>query len=456
MNRTMRGKTVKGKMLIVALLLVVFLTACSSGGTKDPGKATPTPAAGGTSSPAATEEKHDPVTLRMATWNDTYQELYDMFHQKYPWITVEPVFPADGDLMATIKANDAANTPIDLTWIIEMAPFLKDDMLEDLNPYMAKDESLKNKQFDPGFLENFDINGKRFAAPFVYVPTFLTVNLDMLQKHGLEMPKNDWTLEEFREMAKKATDPAAREYGLAYNSLWGLHFMSAVAVANGSAPNTSYMNADWTQSVMNTPAVLDDIKWMQGFVTKDGSLASVKKGTELGLDIGSDFLKGKSLFDFGGDWVLPILEKSATFKWDILPIPKGKVKQVTHGMIGALGINKASKHKDEAYLWISFQYEMEAQKWKIDHGAMASVKDDELLNYYSQSPMWQGRNADALKHISELACCVDMTQKLPAFAEYPWSLAYEVIMGEFKVEEIIPRIELFNKRTMEVRKELGW
>lgn len=458
MNRRKRGTTVISKMSIIVLtMLVLFVTACSNSNSSNTAEPSSKPSETGSTAPATnTEEKHDPVKLRVLTWNDTYQGLYDLFNKKYPWITVEPVYPTDGDMMATFKANDAGGTPIDLIWIAEMGSLVKDNMLEDLNPYMAADESLKSRKFDPGFLESFDINGKRYAAPQVNVPMFIIVNKDMLEKYGLEMPNNDWTLDQFREMAKRATDPAANEFGLAYNSIWGLHFLSAIAVANGSSPNTSYMNADWTQSVLNTPAVQDDVKWMQGFVQKDGSLASGKQAADLALADGGEFVKGKSLFDVGGDWSLPILEQSATFEWDVLPFPKGKAKQVVYGMLGALGMNSASKHKDEAYKWISFQYETEAQKWKIDHGALASVIDDEVQNYYSQSPMWQGRNFDAIKYMNELGCCTDLTQKLPAFSEYSWTQTLQVVVGEAKVEDLIPMVEKFNKRTLEVREQLGW
>ncbi|MBP1993114.1 extracellular solute-binding protein [Paenibacillus eucommiae] len=450
-------------VMAIMMIVVLVLSGCTKSGSNDVKETqeavSETPSGAQTDTPTETtaaQENQDPVTIRILTWDDTYKELFSKFSQKYPWITIESVFPT-GSIIETAIAAEAAGTPIDVIWMDELAPFVKDDMLADLKPYMDNDETLKTKKFADGFLETFEIGGKRYASPFTYVSTWVVVNKDILKKNGMEMPANDWSLDDFRAMAKKATNSADGDFGVAYNpSLIAMYFLSAVSAANGHAANLEFMNADLTQSLLNTPAVLEDVKWLKEFVTKDGSIASDQKAAELGLNAANDFLAGKSLFDVVGDWVLPTLQKDAKFNWDILPFPKGKVQQNTFGMVGAFGIASASKHKDAAYKWISYQFELEAQKWKIDRGSNASVMDDEVVAYYNETPMWKGKNIDAVVDTFKFACCVSNAHKIPASAENPWTAVMQVVFGPNEPESLIPLAEAWNKKTLEVRQGLGW
>lgn len=451
-------------MLLVVFVLTTILAACS----KSTDNASNTNASAGNTGMAsesanpstASETAEDasnkePVTLKLVTWSDSYGDLYEKFHQKYPWITIEPVIGAgaDKDIIERITALQAAGTPADLTWLSDLGAYTEGGLLEDLKPYMDKDESLKNKKLPDGFFEAFETDGKRYAVPFVDVPMWVVVNKDLLEKYGMEMPGNDWTYDDMREMAKKATDPAAGEFGFTNNDLFALHFLTAVAVANGSAPNLNYMNEDLTQSVLNTPAVLEDVKWMQELMTKDGSLPGHAKAKELGDSI-NNFINGKTLFDVGGDWVLEPLSKQAKFNWDVLPFPVGKAKQATYHIYGPIAVLSGSKHKEEAYKWISFQFEMEAQKWKIDHGSNASVIDDAITAYVDESPLWQGKNKEAVKLTKDM-CCIAPGPTIPAYAEYPWSSTLGPVMDGTDVNSIIPAIDAWNKKTLELRKKLG-
>ena len=58
---------------------------------------------------------------------------------------------------------------------------------------------------------------KKLAVPFVDVPMWILVNKDLLAKHGVEMPSNDWTYDDFRDVAKKITDPEAGSMVLRHN-----------------------------------------------------------------------------------------------------------------------------------------------------------------------------------------------------------------------------------------------
>ncbi|QGQ98966.1 extracellular solute-binding protein [Paenibacillus psychroresistens] len=460
----MKNKRLVGFMLSILLMMTVFFTACSSGGdeaTKETDKATAAPVAssGATKAPeeavtAPPETAHEPVTLKLISWSDSYTELYKKFNEKYPWITIEQIPVNSRPVMEIIATLEAAGTPADLTWIdSDLITFDQNGLIEDLTPYLEKDTSFRDIQLPTGFFDTMTYKGKKLAAPFVDVPMWILVNKDLLTKHGVEMPKNDWSYDDFRDVAKKLTDPDAGEYGLTTQPEFQMRLLSTKAVADGHAANLQFMNADLTQSVLNTPEVINDVKWLQDFVTKDGSMQSYAAAKEKG-DVSAQFINGKTGFAIGGDWVLPGLKKDAKFAWDVLPFPKGKVSQPGYTIYGPLSLLSGSKHKEEAYLWISFQFSKEAQKWKIDQGANASVIDPELTAYYDQSPMWQGKNIEAVK-IAQKNAVIQPGATVPAWGEYNWNnIMNDVVMGEGDINLIIPETEAWNKKTLEVRDSL--
>jgi ABC-type glycerol-3-phosphate transport system substrate-binding protein len=444
-------------MMSMFLILSVVLAACTSGGgtSKETNGVTNTPAA--TTEAAVTappERKHDPVKLKLISWSDSYTELYKMFNAKYPWITIEQVPVNSRPIMEIIATLEAAGTPADLTWIDQdLITFEQNGLIEDLTPYIDKDLSFREIKLPDGFFNTMTYKNKKLAAPFVDVPMWILVNKDLLAKHGVEMPKNDWTYDDFRNVAKKLTDPAAGEYGLTTEPEFQMRLLSTKAVADGHAQNLQFMNADLTQSVLNTPDVINDVKWLQDFVTKDGSMQSYAAAKAKG-DVTSKFINGKTGFAIGGDWVLPELKKNAKFNWDVLPFPKGQVSQPGYTIYGPLSLLSGSKHKEDAYLWISFQFSKEAQKWKIEQGANASVIDPELTAYYDQSKMWQGKNIEAVK-IAQKNAVIQPGATVPAWNDYNWNnIMNDIVMGDGDINRIIPETEAWNKKTLEVRAQL--
>ncbi|QGG55672.1 ABC transporter substrate-binding protein [Paenibacillus sp. B01] len=456
MKRTSTIKSALG----TALALSVILAGCSGGNGANAPAASDSPAP----SAAAAEpspgggggagEEHEPVTLRFISWKDSYNELYELFHQKYPWITIEQIPVNSQPILEIIAAQEAAGTPADVTEIdTDLITFEQNGLIEDLGPYIDKSDIFKNATFPEGFFDTMTFKNKKLAVPMVDVPMWVLVNKDLLAKHGVDMPGNDWTYDDFREIAKTITDPDAGEYGVTTQPEIQMRLLSTKAIADGHAANLHYMNEDLTQSLLSTPDVMNDAKWLREFVTKDGSMQSEADANATG-NVTKEFINGKTGFAIGGDWVLPTLKEKASFEWDVLPFPKGKVSQPGYSIYGPLALLSGSKHKEEAFLWLSFQFTPEAQKWKIDQGANASVVDAELTAYYDQAPIWEGKNIEAVKMARENAK-VQPGLTVPGWNEYNYNnIMNDIIFGDRDINDLIPETEAWNKKTAELRASL--
>jgi multiple sugar transport system substrate-binding protein len=449
-------------VLSIVLMMAFVLSACSGGkssnndGSASPSSSTEPPVSGSVApseSASAPAVDHEPVTLKFISWKSYYTPLYEMFHKKYPWITIEQIPVNSKPVMEKIAALNAAGTPADVTEIDDsgLYAFQQGGLLEDLTPYIDKDPTMQSVTLPTGFFDSWAINGKKYAVPFVDVPMWILVNKDLLAKNGLEMPPNDWTYDDFREYAKKMTNPDAGEYGLTTQPEWQMRLISTKAVADGHADNLWYMNADLTQSRMGEPDVINDIKWLSEFVTKDGSMLNDAQAAEQG-DLVKQFVNGKTGFAVGGDWILPTLKAKASFEWDVLPFPKGKVSQPGYTIAAPLGMLAGSKHKEEAFLWLSFFFTKEVQMWKIDQGSNALIIDPEIDAYYDKTPTWQGKNIEAVR-IAKKNAKIMPGLLIPGWAEYDANnMGNRMITGDSPDFSLIaPMVEAWNKKTLELR-----
>ena len=75
-------------------------------------------------------------------------------------------------------------------------------VLEKLNGYMNKEDQVA---FYPVAFESGVYQGQTYALPYESNPILMCVNKDLLDKEGIEVPKEGWSLEEFYTICKKLT-----------------------------------------------------------------------------------------------------------------------------------------------------------------------------------------------------------------------------------------------------------
>jgi len=458
-------------LLCVSMLLSVFLAACSGNNTpSNSGAAPDNKEQTKTNEPAektepdepepVVEEKHDPVTLNVMNWGgdiEFFKPLYDEFTKKYPWITVKTFGSGGGDVegLSKLAALQSSGEPPDIVWPQNISKWMDGGNLEDLSPYIENDPIVPTLGIKDGFLQAWSMDGKIYALPWTDDPWPIVINKDLMEKHGMEMPPNDWTYDDFRDMAKKATDPAAGEYGMSFNGVFKVQFPFLLPIANGHASGLNYMNDNNTQSMLNTPEVLADLKWLQDMYNVDKVMMDVETFNKSGYADGADFHAGKALFSIAQP--LKQLDDMVDFEWDILPAPRGKVSQPGIRNTSPLAMLSASKNKDAAWLFIRFQFEYEANKWRIENiGFPSMVKNDELDALLATK--YEGQNFEALK-LSTTACCTADGPMIFDYGAMHDGIAAPATVAMFQdnkdISAVVPAIEDYNKRAAEYWKSIG-
>lgn len=424
---------------------------------QDPGNTAPD----NTGTPPEQEDEHEPVTITVMNWGgapaDFFSTLNDDFTAKYPWITVEMIASGGSDIEALSKlaSMQSAGNPPDLVWVSSVEKWSEGGNLEDLKPYMDSDPVVPTLGIKEGFLESWALNGQVFAMPWSDDPWPLVINKDLMAKHGIEMPSNDWTYEDFKTVVKQATDHAAGEYGLSYNGVFKNHFAMLLPVANGHAGGLFYMNEDNTQSMLNTPEVLADLQWLKDLYTVDKVMMDTEVLNASGYGEGGDFIAGKALLSIAQPLIQ--LDDMVDFEWDILPAPRGTVTQANFRNTMGIAMTSASKHKEAAWLYLRFQFEFEANKWRIENIGFPSMVENAELHELLRSK-YEGKNFEGLIATTSTCCTVDS----PII--YDFNTLHDLtgapsVMAMFNenrdLTSIIPTIEDYNKRAAEYWKSVG-
>lgn len=401
----------------------------------------------------------EPVTIRfISPHDDNMKKFVEEFMKKYPWITVETIFSAEGhdnSVLEKVAALQAAGTPGDIVRLGDLTAAVKDGVLADISDYLANDPSMEGIEFRPGILDNYTLDGKKYGVPIGYGSLLIYVNKDLLDKYGLEMPANDWTYDDLWEMAREATNPADGDYGLATN-VNSQTLAMIYTVANGSAPNFFYIDEARKQSVLNTPAVQRDLNTVKEIILKDKLIPTDEEAQALGID--NTFVEGKALFSVEGIWVLGGFKQNLKFNWDVLPLPKGAAKQVTPHFVPSFSMLSSSKQKDAAFKFLSFMGSKELGKLNIDLGGVPFTVDADMEAYLASNPNMEGKNVDGLKYNSEL-CCSWSGALIPGYGEYSPQIDNfhpTIIRRGGDIASLSAEIaEVFNRRTAELRAQFG-
>lgn len=227
------------------------------------------PTGSSTQSDAAGEEA---VSLRLmsnsgieaiAVYEDLLATDFRSQHENID-VTVEPT--PDG-WQEKLVAQMAAGAAVDLfeAWGNIFYNWTSRDLVLDLQPFvdaeMTDEEIADFVEFQ---WEGLEINGVRAGMPRYINLMTMTINVDLFEQYGVELPPEDgeWTWEEYQVMAQQLTD-AARSAG--EENQWGTYmrpwswdrFWFWVDMFGGQVVNEKY----GTECLLGTPEAQEALQW---------------------------------------------------------------------------------------------------------------------------------------------------------------------------------------------------
>lgn len=403
---------------IAATALLIPMAACG-GGSSSGGSAAPAdiPAAGTDDGTEITLWTRSPLERQAKN----AVKAYNASHKNQVKLEIIPNDDMEGkvggasqtDSLPDILAGDVVRIPY---WASE-------GIFTDITKQI---DGLDNKSdLQQGHIEAGTVDGKEYTLPFITDVSVMVWNKNLYKEAGLDPEKGPSSIDEFVEQAKAVA--ALNKDGVAGSYLAGQSGGALVFDLFPSvwADGESVMNKDGSEATLDNDSmkgVLDAYKELAN--TTNGLGAGSKE--ETGATWTAPFANGKigvmpypntsttALFD---------AEKDGGFEVGVAPIPGTKEGKTSTFLGGdAMGISKDSKHVAQAWNFLYWLMQSDAQKEVFaDQGDTASNIQTLKTAYKDADPRIQTINSVIIDGNGQ-------TPKSPAFNEAfnaagsPWQL----------------------------------
>jgi len=304
------------------------------------------------------------------------EEALARFETEHPGVRVRRINPGDaGSFYTKLQTMLVAGEPPDVFYVgaERLSNFVELGLLASLEEFVGAGDDEAASSFDlgaffPATVDAFRYDGDRVGTgPLYGIPKdFTTVgfylNLDLLKRAGVEPPGDDWTWDEFIEIARRVGElPDAT----------GAEFVTWPVMVR------VYL---WTQGLDVVGEDFDDLRLDDPEVVAAlETLRAWRHEEENTLTSGrSRVASGSAVFQTGrvgmagpfGRWVVPAYStltpdesKSAgeiAFEWDFLPLPRGS-ERANVVLTVAWAIAERCEHKREAWELVEFLTSAENQ-----------------------------------------------------------------------------------------------
>lgn len=334
--------------------------------------------------------KSEVRTLRIANWGGAgsdsefdrlVRDLYRQFEAENPGIRVRVENNPEAYAAKMVLSFVAKAEPdIMMLDASSAALFINNGVLADLEPLIAKDPSFRKDDFFPNVLDIARRGPSLYAIPQDFTPMVMYYNKRVFDRYGVPYPKPGWTIQQFRETAKRLTQDDT--HGFVVKNwmpgwvMWIWNFGGDVVSPDGTK-STGFFDG---------PASVQAIQFLKDLVHTDRSAPTLSQVASMGVD---PFVNGKAGMTISGHWSMiefanapvgPDGKKSLT--WDDLgvvelPSLSGKSQTVMYESGYAIGQN--SKNKDLAWKFIKFMTSYDVQKKYNSSGIAVCARRDVAL-----------------------------------------------------------------------------
>lgn len=341
-------------LTVVVLMLTLLAIGCSSNNQgKNESNVTNTE-----NQPKTTTNTEEPkdVTLRFATWDSTdglktTEAIAKKFEEAHPGVKVQVEAYGDG-FDQKLAASFGASNPPDVVYMWDFPTYHLN--LEPLDVLMDGDASLELDDFYDDLFNYTKVDGNTYGIPTGFTSRVVYYNKKLFDAAGAAYPTAGWTWDDFREAAKKLTDPSKKQYGFGIRAENDPYDLQGFVWSNGG----SFISPDGKaiEGFMNGPETVEAVQ-MFGTMLKDKYAVLVGgKNQQSGNDV---FKAGKIAMWESGVWPLEGF-KEAKMDFGTVEIPTFAGK-LLKGVLAesAISITKDSQNKEIAWEFVKFMISKE-------------------------------------------------------------------------------------------------
>ncbi|WP_426350428.1 ABC transporter substrate-binding protein [Alloiococcus sp. CFN-8] len=237
--------------------------------------------------------------------------------------------------------------------------------LKNIDELIEKDDSFHKERFYATTLHTGEHKGVQYALPYETVPTLMFVNKTLLSKEGIDIPKSDWSWEDFYSICERVT-----------KDLDG----------DGTLDQFGMYNYDWLDAVYTSGGILFDERNMRINIAHDSVIESVRLVQKLNT-LNKDQKVTQEDFDSGRVAFMPLpfsdyrtyktypykIKKYMNFQWECITLPAAKgYNNVSEVNTLLMGISNRSDEEELAWEFLkllTYNEEIQMDIFRYSQGA---------------------------------------------------------------------------------------
>ncbi len=308
-------------------------------------------------------KKQDPNAIRFRYWGDTaeiqiIENLLKSFMEANPGVVIKAERKNADNTYADILLQEfAANKAPDVMFVstdnIEL--LAESNKLADLNTFLAKETDLKASDYYDSMIKRFSKNGQLLVLPRDVAPIAVVYyNKDIFDKAKLPYPKDDWTWDDLRNVAKKLTvrDDKGTAKQLGFADDWNLS--DAWVLSGGGGMVDDYFNP--TRFTVSEPDSAAGVLFRWGLFHKDRVMPTAADQQTIGMGAMALFMNGQLGLFHSGIWKTPTFRTIKSFKWDCVRFPTRKGVKNARFLAGGSGYTMRNDVANPELCWKLVKY----------------------------------------------------------------------------------------------------
>jgi multiple sugar transport system substrate-binding protein len=290
-----------------------------------------------------------------------YERAIARFEKKYPHISVKLLeIPGTVYYQKVLVMIASRNAP-DVMWMGQsFGEYAEKGAFLDVTDRVRRD--VNTNEFHQQALSWYRSGGRCYGIPHAVDMNFMAYNRDLFDKAGVPCPTDDWTLEQFLDMARKLT---VDRDGDGRPEQFGFHGRLPPELFGGRA-----LAADGSRALCNSPEMVSWLNFQIDCRDRWKVSPSVAEVQGSFLDSFAMFSQGRVAMMVAYTGSVPFLRRRcANVDWDIVCHPGLGGRQAhwasSIGMLAAAD----TRHPDEAWLLckelFGDEYQREISRWAM-------------------------------------------------------------------------------------------
>ncbi|MBE3583826.1 MAG: extracellular solute-binding protein [Limnochordaceae bacterium] len=390
LEESSKGRLLNRKWAVWALAGAVTVTTAAVGGTL--GAAT---AAAKTTLTLAT---YGDQTKDMAVW----KQVKAAFEKQYPQYELKVQISTYIDYIGKVTTQMAAGQPPDVlqTWAQYKPVWTTKGILLDLTSRVKNSKIASLDDFPPAIRDTTEYNGKIWGVPFDFGSMLWFANVDLLEEAGLPRPSDQWTVNDFAELARKVTRPDKGIWGTINPVGWaGLPNLQWTYNFTGHY----WLTNDGKDVAVDDAGTIAMHKFWYDLVYQDKAAPPPNLSLAEGRNEWAGYVGvwGSWLSSFGHFSQIMNARQAAhqqMYRWTVLPIPAGPKAQNDFAQGHMWSIPAGVRRPDDAWKLVEWLGSREAEEIFVRNNFIQPMRQEEQLwNEWLSANFLPANQANQLK-----------------------------------------------------------